>query len=253
VSVGVVSTALGSAFVRVGQTSVIAGIRAEVGKAPDAHSSQSQPLININLELTPLCSSLYKAGQQTPLEAVVVLQTLRRLISRWGLETAVNNMLQIEKDLLSWYLYIDLYCLNHDGNLLDPCVIALVAALKDLKLPVAVMNEEKSRAVIKEDEPPRQLAINEYLVSLSFGLIEDNVIVDPTHEEETLMKGITSITYGTLGGLYSVQKGGGAHLPGAALESCFEIAKKRTAQVAKLINEAIATAASSDKSSSSMI
>jgi len=252
VSVGVVSTALGSAFVRVGQTSVIAGIRAEVGK-PDVLSSQSQPLINLNLELTPLCSSLYKSGQQTPHEAVVVVQTLRRLLTRWGAESLMSEMLQIEKDVLSWYLYIDLYCLNHDGNLLDPCVIALVAALHDLKLPRAVMKDDKSGAMIVEEEAPRRLVIKESFVSLSFGMIEDTVVVDPTHEEEGLMKGVTSIAYGTQGGLYCVLKSGGTPLTSDALLTCFELAKKRTSQVAKLIQDAVSNAASISKNSYSMI
>ncbi len=30
-----------------------------------------------------------------------------------------------------WYIYIDLYCLNYSGNLLDACLIALLAALRN--------------------------------------------------------------------------------------------------------------------------
>ena len=32
---------------------------------------------------------------------------------------------------LCWVLYCDLMCLDYDGNLLDTCVIALLAALKN--------------------------------------------------------------------------------------------------------------------------
>lgn len=35
---------------------------------------------------------------------------------------------------MSWYLYVDLYCLNHNGNLFDASLIALIAALKNGKI-----------------------------------------------------------------------------------------------------------------------
>ncbi len=31
---------------------------------------------------------------------------------------------------LVWYLYLDIYVLNDDGNVRDACVLAMVAALK---------------------------------------------------------------------------------------------------------------------------
>lgn len=34
------------------------------------------------------------------------------------------------KDMV-WYLYVDIYCLNYDGNILDASLLALVAALKN--------------------------------------------------------------------------------------------------------------------------
>lgn len=35
-----------------------------------------------------------------------------------------------------WVLYCDLICLDYDGNLLDACVTALIAALRICKCPV---------------------------------------------------------------------------------------------------------------------
>lgn len=36
---------------------------------------------------------------------------------------------------LAWVLYCDLICLDCDGNILDACTFALLAALKNGKLP----------------------------------------------------------------------------------------------------------------------
>lgn len=30
-----------------------------------------------------------------------------------------------------WVLYVDLYCLNYDGNLNDACLLSLIGALKN--------------------------------------------------------------------------------------------------------------------------
>lgn len=58
----------------------------------------------------------------------------------------VKNELIIELEKLCiretkwvWVLHIDLICLNLDGGLLDTCVIALVAALKDCESPLDIL------------------------------------------------------------------------------------------------------------------
>jgi exosome complex component RRP43 len=51
-------------------------------------------------------------------------------------ETLTNSRCVDLRDLciapehLAWVLHCDLICLDHDGSLLDACVIALVAALR---------------------------------------------------------------------------------------------------------------------------
>lgn len=32
---------------------------------------------------------------------------------------------------LAWYLYVDIYCLDYNGNVLDASLIALITALSD--------------------------------------------------------------------------------------------------------------------------
>lgn len=34
----------------------------------------------------------------------------------------------------TWYLYLDIYCLDYDGNVFDACLIALMAALQNGEL-----------------------------------------------------------------------------------------------------------------------
>lgn len=49
-------------------------------------------------------------------------------------ETDNNNKKKNESNSQAqfvWYIYVDLYCLNYSGNLLDTCLIALLAALRN--------------------------------------------------------------------------------------------------------------------------
>lgn len=46
-----------------------------------------------------------------------------------------DRTLCIAPGKLAWSLYIDLVCLNHDGNVQDACTLAMVSALRTVRLP----------------------------------------------------------------------------------------------------------------------
>ena len=65
-----------------------------------------------------------------------------------------------------WYLFVDLYCLDHDGNIFDACLLALIAALKNVRLP---QGEIINGQVMGTKDRPIQLEIApDYPLSLSF-------------------------------------------------------------------------------------
>ena len=41
-----------------------------------------------------------------------------------------------------WVLYLDLYILDADGSLLDACLLAAAAALRDVRLPAVQLTED---------------------------------------------------------------------------------------------------------------
>lgn len=68
---------------------------------------------------------------------------------------------------LAWALYIDLICLNHDGNVQDACVLAMISALKTLKLPevnwivdesAGELNDDSGQVRVK-DEPTKRMQL----------------------------------------------------------------------------------------------
>lgn len=49
--------------------------------------------------------------------------------------------LSIEKGKSAWKLMVDVFCIDHDGNVLDAALTSIMAALKTLQLPAVSINE----------------------------------------------------------------------------------------------------------------
>ncbi|ENN81038.1 hypothetical protein YQE_02557, partial [Dendroctonus ponderosae] len=130
VNVGSISTADGSAIAKVGKTTVICGVKAELCR-PRPECPNKGFLVP-NLELSPLCSSKFKSGPPGE-EAQVLTQLIADVIEN---SRCINlEELCLLKDKLAWCLYADLVCLDYDGSLLDACIVALMACLRSVTLP----------------------------------------------------------------------------------------------------------------------
>ncbi|KAJ2903654.1 hypothetical protein GGI21_004408, partial [Coemansia aciculifera] len=127
---GAISTAQGSATVRLGNTTVVCGIKAEVCE-PDV-KRPTAGYLTTNVELSPMCSARFRAGAPSD-EAQVASEHIYRL----SMHLLDLTSLCIESGKAAWSLSADIVCLKHDGNVVDAAVIALVAAIEDLRLPRA--------------------------------------------------------------------------------------------------------------------
>jgi exosome complex RNA-binding protein Rrp42 (RNase PH superfamily) len=125
VNLGSISTADGSALAKVGKTTVVCGIKAELCQ-PKAEVADEGFLIP-NVELPPLCSPKFRPGPPTE-QAQVATQLVADIIK--NSKCLDLKTLCIFPDKLAWCLYADLICLDLDGSLIDACMIALMAALK---------------------------------------------------------------------------------------------------------------------------
>ncbi|KAJ1498442.1 Exosome complex component RRP43 [Coelomomyces lativittatus] len=119
-----ITTAEGSALVKLGQTTLLCVIKAEVA-IPDLLAPQLGYLVP-NIELTPLCSNQFKPGPPSPLA-----QSLSRFIADVHAKTPIIDLEQlcIDPGNAVWTLYADMYCLSYHGNILDAAWIALISAL----------------------------------------------------------------------------------------------------------------------------
>ncbi|RUS76657.1 hypothetical protein EGW08_015587 [Elysia chlorotica] len=232
-NIGCVSTAEGSALVKLGNTTIMCGIKAEVA-TPDADRPK-EGFVVPNVELSPLCSPSFRPGPPGE-QAQVLSQNMADLLRT---SECINlEDLNICPGKLSWVLHIDLVCLDYDGNVMDACTLALVSALKNTSLPSVTVDEETGD--IKTDPTTlRPLSVSCCPVSTSFIVFDHNILlVDPTHEEEKLATGaITIIAEG--GNLVSIYKPGGTPLTDEQMEDCIDRALKRSKEASQLIGETL--------------
>ncbi|XP_064497447.1 exosome complex component RRP43-like [Pseudopipra pipra] len=223
----------GSALVKLGSTTVICGVKAELA-APTADSANKGCIVP-NVELPSLCSERFRSGPPGK-EAQAVSQFIADVIE--NSQMIVKEDLCIANGKLAWVLYCDIICLDYDGNLLDASVFALLAALKNVQLPSVIINEETglSEVNLKQKTP---LIIRKHPVATSFAVFDDTVLVDPTAEEEDLATGTVTIVTDEDGRLCSVHKPGGSLLTGAKLQDCITRAITRHKEVKKLIDKVI--------------
>lgn len=91
----------------------------------------------------------------------------------------------------AWVVYADLVCLSHDGNLYDACLLALMESLKRCQLPETEVVEEgvgeraaRQSEVCISSTNLRPLPIHHTLVPITIGVMEQQLLADPTAAEE---------------------------------------------------------------------
>lgn len=238
VSIGThaVSAADGSALVKVGATTVLAGCRLEV-MIPDEAAPDCGRLV-VNAELTALCSGDWRPGRQSPEAHVLAARVSDLLLSCGILDT---RQLCISPGAAVWVLYLDVYVLDAAGGLLDAALLAALAALRDCCLPLVHLtaegNVERGPDPDESEEDGdgdaamgaaaareageagrgRLLVLGGAPVCLTCGIYKGNVIVDPDHEEAALMSGRVSVAVDGDGVLLGEGRGGAAAAAVAAV------------------------------------
>ncbi|XP_022920170.1 exosome complex component RRP43-like [Onthophagus taurus] len=228
-----ISTADGSAIAKVGRTTVVCGIKAELCQ-PKAENPDQGFLIP-NVELPPLCSPNYKPGPPSD-QAQVTTKAIADVIENSGCISLKS--LCICKEKLAWCLYADMICIDHDGAVIDACLIALLTALKTVKLPSVDYNPAIDNKLVNTDEM-KPLSINNTPVSTTFAIFDDcEILTDPTHEEENVSTGIITIVIKNEE-LCSVIKPGGSPISEEDMLSCVAKAIGRGTLITKLIDNAV--------------
>lgn len=198
IELDVIKKASGSAWVKLGNTEVVAGVKVETGE-PFEGLENSGALI-ITAEVLPIASPHVEPGP--PDEETI---ELARVVDRGVRE---SEMLDLSKLVLVpgkivYTIFVDCSVINVDGNLLDATSYAVVAALASCKLPVFEIKDDKVVETGKTQEPP----ITTLPISITTVKIGDYLISDPNTEEEACMDARLTITTNSKGSIVAMQKG----------------------------------------------
>lgn len=200
IQMGLIEKANGSAQVFLGKSKVLAGIKIEIGTPfPD---TPDEGVLTVNAELVPLASPSFELGP--PSEAAIELS---RVVDRGIRESKAIDMksLVIQKGKKVQVVYVDVYVLDHDGNLIDASSMAALAALVNSKI---TKMEMKGDEVVAAKGGHHQLPLNNHPVAVTFGKIDKTIVVDPSLDEERAMSARLTVTIDKNNNLCAMQKGG---------------------------------------------
>lgn len=219
----VVANAEGSARVKFGDTEVIAGVKMSIG-APFADRPEDGVLM-VGAELTPMASKLFESGPPST-EAIET----SRVIDRGVRESHMIDLksLCIEKGEKVWIVNVDIVPINHSGNLIDIGALAAIAAIKSAKIPEVVDGQPDYKHKGK-----KSLTVSEEPIAVTVLKIGDNLIVDPSEEEEKNLDARLTITLKTNGHMCSLQKGGNGSLSPKEIDDMVTLADKKVKELRK--------------------
>jgi exosome complex component RRP42 len=199
IETNVIEKAEGSARVKLGNTELIAGVKANLGTPfPD---TPDKGLLVVSAEVLPLASPYAEPGP--PDESTI---ELARVVDRGVRE---SGMIDVSKLVLVagkhvYAVFVDVSILNVDGNLFDATSYAVVASLLTAKIPKYIL-DEKGLPVKTDEMVP--LPIQTVPVSMTMARIGDHLLLDPTTEEEALMEARITFVSDDRGNICAGQKG----------------------------------------------
>ena len=229
IKVGVIATAEGSALVKCGDTEVIAGVKLVVGEPyPD---SQDEGTMMVGSELLPLSNPAFESGPPG-IDSIEVARVIDRGIREGN--AIDTKKLCIRKGELVWTVMIDVMPINHDGNLIDVGGMAALAAIKNTKM----LQIENDKIVIGKRTEER-LPVNSMPIPITVLKIGDNLIVDPTQEEEDVLDARLTVSVLEDDTLCALQKGGDASLTTKDINEMIDLAIRKSHEIRDKIKEAL--------------
>ncbi|MEM2875338.1 MAG: exosome complex protein Rrp42 [Candidatus Bathyarchaeia archaeon] len=226
IETGIVDHAEGSARVHLGDTDVLVGVKIDVGEPfPDI---PNEGVLTVNAELVPLASPAFEPGP--PDENSI---ELARVVDRGIRE---SRAIEVEKLCIIpgkkvFVVFVDIYVLNHGGNLIDASALASLAALLNTKMH----NYELVEGEIKMLAEYQPLPLRNYPIAITFGKVSNYLILDPSFEEEQIMETRLTITMDKDRRICAVQKGVGGSFTFQQVMDMIKVASEKSEELRKKV------------------
>jgi exosome complex component RRP45 len=219
-----------------GDTKVLAQISSEV-VVPSSERSTEGFLI-FNIDISPMASPAYETGRLTK-ECI----ELTRIVERCFRESRVveTEGLCIVAGEKVWSIRVDVHVLDHCGNYIDCACLAVSAALRHFRRPdIAISGDE---VVIYDilDRPPVPLSLHHLPLCITCSFFDSGNLfaVDPSLEEESVMRGRLVLGVNVLKEICAIQHNGGVPLSKDQINRCAEIAFVKVQELTSLMDKAL--------------
>lgn len=223
VETGLIESADGSAKVKLGKTTVIAGVKIIPGVPyPDAPADGT---LTTGMELIPMAHPDFESGPPSE-DAIEMARVVDRGIRESGM-IDVKKLCITEGESI-WMVYLDIYAIDNCGNLFDAATIASVCALRTAKIPWKQYFPDGE----KEDEP---LPVTCMPISVTAHKLGNDLIIDPNFDEESVATARLTVTTDENGNFRAMQKGGRGSITRADLSLCLD----RSVEIGKQIRTII--------------
>jgi len=230
IQVDVIKKANGSAWVKLGNTEVVAGVKVETGEPFEG--LENKGALIVSAEVLPTASPFVEPGP--PDEETI---ELARVVDRGIRE---SEMIDLEKLVLVpgktvYVIFVDCSIINTDGNLFDATSYAAVAALSTAKIPILEMKDGVVIDTGKTKEPP----ITTLPISITTVRLGESLIIDPTSEEEACMDSRITVTTNSDKFFTAIQKGSSGFFTLEQIKNATETAKVKGEELRRKIKEMI--------------
>jgi exosome complex component RRP42 len=191
-------TAEGSAYVRMGDTQVVVGIK--IGVESPFDDRPDEGTIVTNAELSPMAHREYESGP--PQEDGV---ELARVVDRGIREAEAVDLTElcIEPGETVLTIFIDVHVLNDDGSLIDASSLGAMAALKTGYIPVY----DEETGTLERGEKDRDIPLQEEPVTVTGHKVNGEIVWDTNGEEEEAQDARLTVSLNEHGNVVAMQKG----------------------------------------------
>lgn len=173
----VLQNAEGSALCTIGKTQALCGIKFDIATPfPDR---PNEGVLATGAEFTPLGSHMFEPGPPS-VDSIELARVVDRGVRS---SNAIDLLSFFIEDAKVLALYLDLYVLDHDGNLFDASTLAAMAALQSCRMPKV----EEGKIIRKENRG--KLPLSTSCVSCTFAKVDSYHLLDPSLDEEKGMDG----------------------------------------------------------------
>ncbi|KAF2068539.1 hypothetical protein CYY_010133 [Polysphondylium violaceum] len=263
----------GSARLKLSDTEVLVGVKAEITQINKENNNASGNNINVNKRLIfnvdccPSASPEFE-GKGSEFLNIELAQQLDRLYSHPNVivglyntndntkydpptatttaddnENSNNSSLTIVPNKYYWTLYIDAIVLDSDGNLFDALSIATRAALFNTRLPKikAIQGEYEEITFEVNDDPFDTLSIDikNVPICVTMTKIASQFVIDTTTREELCMDARLTIGVNSSSNICSIQKGGISGLDPPTINQMINTAKVVGLKILSTMDQAL--------------